>query len=908
MSTAQVSELKAVGRLPVEGDNAAIATRHLPAGMVIRSGEMTFTLPYTVMVGHRFAVQPIAPGQPLTSWGQRFGVATRPIMPGEYVINEGVLTELQRRNLDFELPPEANFQNELEPYQFDLSIFVPSQPLPRYPEMRTFMGYRRGVGRGVGTRNTIVLLGTSALTSGFVRALESRLQLLVEDDANLDGIVAVAHTEGGRDQANNRDLLLRTLAGFMVNPNVGAVLAVDYGHEIVHNGHLRDYLHQHGYPIDDLPHHFMSLSPSFEGDLDSAAQIVTGWLDTVSQTPRTPEPLSELKIGLQCGGSDAFSGISGNPLAAWVAKEVIRYGGSANLAETDELIGAETYVLDKVRDAVTAQKFLSFIQRFKERVEWHGHSAEGNPSGGNKYRGLYNIYLKSLGAATKRHPDVPIDAVIDYAEPMQSPGYYFMDSPGNDLESVAGQVASGCNMIFFVTGNGSITNFPFVPTLKIVTTTERYQLLSNEMDINAGAYLDGVPMDELGAETLNRTVEIASGALSAGEKAAHAQVQIWRDWPQARPVNIVAIQSIRYTGQPISIQTDDPVPAVSLPAYRNGNTFTTDQVGLILPTSLCSGQIAQMCVQTLNRQWAAHATEHGRTPDISRFVTLVHTEGCGASVNPEFRDTLLGYLTHPMVKHALLLEHGCESTHNDYFRQNLRQRGLNPEDYGWASIQLDGGIQRVIRKMSAWFDSQMQQSQQTQPTETVTAGLEAVRVALVTHGMAGALPDTTANALAVLTRMIVNGGGTVVIPQHDPLLTNPFNRFTQTLGLSADSSPSLAYGQPATQAGFHIMATPAHDWNETLTGLGATGIELILAHVSDLPLPGHPMLPVLQVTTGGTHDALDLTLDGSPDGWPRLLLDQIIATLSHDYIPQVQRTGTENVVFQITRGLLGVSL
>jgi altronate dehydratase len=131
-------------------------------------------------------------------------------------------------------------------------------------------------------------------------------------------------------------------------------------------------------------------------------------------------------------------GYSGNPLAAWVAKEVIQHGGSANLAETDELIGAENYVLEKVRDVATVTKFLTLVERFKERVGWHGHSAEGNPSGGNKYRGLYNIYLKSLGAATKRHPDVPLDAVIEYSEPMREAGYYFMDSPGNDLESIAG--------------------------------------------------------------------------------------------------------------------------------------------------------------------------------------------------------------------------------------------------------------------------------------------------------------------------------------------------------------------------------------------------------------------------------------------------------------------------------------
>jgi altronate dehydratase len=118
-------------------------------------------------------------------------------------------------------------------------------------------------------------------------------------------------------------------------------------------------------------------------------------------------------------------------------------------------------------------------------VGWHGHSAEGNPSGGNKFRGLYNIALKSIGAARKKDPEVQLDYVIDYSERMTAPGFYFMDSPGNDLESIAGQVASGCNMIFFTTGNGSITNFPFVPTVKFVTTTGRWNLLHDDMDVNA---------------------------------------------------------------------------------------------------------------------------------------------------------------------------------------------------------------------------------------------------------------------------------------------------------------------------------------------------------------------------------------------------------------------------------------
>ena len=238
------------------------------------------------------------------------------------------------------------------------------------------------------------------------------------------------------------------------------------------------------------------------------------------------------KIALQCGGSDAFSGISANPLLGWLAHELIKYGGSAVLAETDELIGAEPYILQKVRDLETARKFLSLIDKYKEWASWHGANAEGNPSGGNKYRGLYNIALKSIGAARKKDPETRLDYAIDYAERMQDNGFYFMDSPGNDLESIAGQVASGCNLIFFTTGNGSITNFPFVPTVKVVTTTERYNLLSKDMDVNAGKYLDGMSMDELGKDTFELTLRVASGQLTVGEKAGHSQVQIWRDWQQ----------------------------------------------------------------------------------------------------------------------------------------------------------------------------------------------------------------------------------------------------------------------------------------------------------------------------------------------------------------------------------------
>jgi len=878
-----------IARLPDPTDNCAIAIRDLSAGTQVTYNDHDFTLSHTVLEGHRFAVEPIPRGETLNSWGQRFGIANRDIQRGDYVINDGVQIELGRRNLDFDVPAESNFDNQIVPYEFDESSFTPAEPLPRYDEMRTFMGYPRDGERGVGTRNMIVVLGTSSLVAGFTRTLAGIVSDMPHDYPNVDGIVPVAHTEGGHRDPNNRELLLRTLAGFMTHPNVGGVVALDYGNEPINNTTLRDYIEANDYPIDHVLHTYYSLSNSYEDNVAWFKGLMSEWLPQVNATARSPQPLSEIKIALQCGGSDAFSGVSGNPVAAWVAKEVIKYGGSANLAETDELIGAESYVLDKVEQVKTAKTFLGMIERFKERVAWHGQTAEGNPSGGNKYRGLYNIYLKSLGAAAKRHPDVPLHDVIDYSQPMSDGGFYFMDSPGNDLESIAGQVASGCNMIFFVTGNGSITNFPFVPTIKIVTTTTRYNLLSSDMDVNAGRYLDGESLDVVGADTLDLTVDVASGQLSVGEKAGHYQVQIWRDWEQTQPVNVTLFEDKVYDGKPINIQADVDVPQVEIPAYEINGIPTTEQVCLIMPTSLCSGQIARMTTDSLD------AKGIGKDEGISRFATLVHTEGCGGSVVTEFKDTLIGYLQHPKVRHALLLEHGCEITHNSYFQTLMLDHDMNPNQFGWASIQLDGGIDAVTTKMVEWFVDQL--AEDTIPDKTI-AGMDAVRVALLTNGE---ITESVAHELATLTQMIIAGGGTVVISDKDALLDSPY---AEALGI-AGVDASLGYGQVIRQAGFHIMATPRQHWSETLTGLGATGIEVMVAHVAGHPLAGHPLVPVLQFTT---HTTQAVDLDGVFDDSDTLhndILNLIVNTLTGDHAPKHQQM--DNNDFQITRGLMGVS-
>jgi altronate dehydratase len=889
-----------IGRLPLPGDNVAITTRRLEAGTTILYNGSHFTLDHTTLEGHRFAIQPIAPGEPLLSWELPFGVAIQPIAPGNYVINDSALHALRERTLDFPLPATANFADDVHPYTLDEAAFQPAERLPAYTDTRTFQGYRRSGNRGVGTRNMIVLLGTTSRTGSYVKQLAARVQSAVGTYANIDGIVPVAHTEGDAENPNNLDLLLRTLAGFIVNPNVGAVLIVDYGIEPVTNAMLQQYMVEKGYALDAVPHHFLSLTGGFQENLAKGEKLIQEWLPAINGTARTAESVAHLKIALQCGGSDAFSGISGNPLIGWVARELIRYGGAANLAETDELIGAEPYVLGKVRDLATAQKFLSQIARFKERVEWHGATAEGNPSGGNKYRGLYNIVLKSIGAARKKDPASRLDYVIDYGELMNDAGYYFMDSPGNDLESIAGQVASGCNVIFFVTGNGSITNFPFVPTLKVVTTTRRYELLAKDMDINAGAYQDGVAMDDLGQQTFDLTVSVASGERTVGEKAGHAQVQIWRNWQQTDDSQLATLSNApKPTGTPIAIQLATTTADIRFTMQTINGRTTADRIGLILPTSLCAGQVANMIALRLNKK------QLGQPDAITRYVALAHTEGCGnsgGSAEEMYAQSMVGYAFHPLVRHCLLLEHGCEKTHNDFMRHQIAALGGDMSKLGFASIQLDGGIEKVMQKVEDWFAAQLAAAAAPVTTEV---GVGALRLGLLTDGPVTA---SVATQLADLTKLIVGAGGTVVVPENTGLLSTPAYRVNV---LSAPTVlPSLGYGEHAAQSGFHIMETPTEHWVETLTGFAATGVDVILAHVAQQPMQTHPLVPVLQVSATESMECfaadLDLLLDGAPESWNEQLLQLVKRVVEHDYAPKLYQQG--NIDFQFTRGLLGVSL
>jgi altronate dehydratase len=895
-----------VARLPDGDDNVAIATRRLEPGSTIEFGYDRWPIPHTVLEGHRFAVRPITKGEPLLSWGLTFGHALARIMPGEYVCNEAMLTALAMRDTALaKLPAQPNFADHLAPFRLDATTFRPAPPVEPVPQPGTFRGYRRPGRRGVGTRNFVVVIGTSSRTGSFARQLVTRLQPLARVHPGIDGIVAIAHTEGGGPaEPNNVHETLRALAGFMVHPNVAAVFAVDYGIEPVTNARLREFMVAHNYPLEDTPHRFLSLRQGLAAGLAEGEQIVRGWLGAADAARRTDEPLSGLRIALQCGGSDAFSGVSGNPLAGAVMHEAIRHGATGVLTETDEAVGAEAYLMKNVRDLATAQALLGKIESFRERLRWHGITPESNPSAGNRFRGLYNISLKSLGAVHKKDPRTRIDFVTDYAEPLGAPGFYFMNGPGNDLEGIAGQVAAGCNLILFVTGNGSITNFPFVPTLKVTTTSRRHDLLAQEMDINAGQYLEGLPMEYLVRENFKLLVETAAGRRTRGEHAGHSQVSLWRNWRQTGTSRLTALRArIAPDGTPLPVRRDLPAaPEVAgaepLFLFQIGERrFATERVGLVLPTSLCSTQIARLAAERLN------AGKLGRMQEISRFIAFTHTEGCGfggESMYHLLHRTYRGYLTHPNVATALLLEHGCEKVPNDVMRHQLAVAGIPAERFGWASVQLDGGIERALARIEKWFVDRF--AVQPPAYESVT-GIGALTVGLLSTSAPAA---TTAETLATLAHAIVLAGGSVLVPESDPLLATGAFR-----GILVNAPrATLAYGQPLAVSGFHVIASETDHWVENLTGLGGCGAHLAVALVSEHSRQGHPLLPVIQLAEPAQRAVLpaaevDLFLAGDAAADRAEIVRLIAAVAQQEMSPAASASGF--VDFQLTRGELGVT-
>lgn len=475
-------------------DNVAVCTRSLNAGEV--SDELTVC--NDVPRGHKIALLDIAAGEPVRKYAQVIGYASQDIKRGEHV---------HLHNMEF----RASSQDHAFCTERREAHLLPQEA------RATFEGYVRSDGR-VGTRNFIAVI-----TSVNCSATAGRLIADYFSDSelaryqNVDGVAAFVHGTGCAMAANSEgfDNLQRVMWGYARNPNCAGVLMVGLGCESNQIDFLLDI---YGIERGAL---FRTMNIQHLGGLrrtvDAGIKIVEEMLPHANEIGRQTCDASHLMLALQCGGSDAWSGVTANPALGYAADLLIRNGGTAVLAETPEIYGAEHLLTSRARDEETAEKLMQRIKWWESYTNLLGGSMDNNPSPGNKEGGLTTILEKSLGAVAKSGTQT-LEGVYRYGEPIDRKGFVFMDSPGYDPVSITGEIASGCNIAAFTTGRGSVFGSKPAPCIKIATNSEMYRRMSDDMDINAGCIVDdGETIEDVGTRIFELLLAVASGEPSLSE-------------------------------------------------------------------------------------------------------------------------------------------------------------------------------------------------------------------------------------------------------------------------------------------------------------------------------------------------------------------------------------------------------
>lgn len=475
-------------------DNVAVVLGPVRTGQMVLTGDETLRAVEDLPRGHKIALRAIHTGDSVRKYGEIIGSATSSIVEGQWVHSHNLSAgKLQR------LLPDSHAQ----------TLTVGGDDGVR------FMGYRRADGR-VGTRNTLAVISTVNCSADAALLIASRARAeLLPRYPRLDDVFAVTHKGGCGVPigGTTHTVLLRCLTGMATHPNVGGALVIGLGCEVVSPREVAASAEAMGLPC-------AILSVQDAGGVGAAVRRGIEMLETLARqandAERAPCRLSDLVVGTNCGGSDAYSGITANPLLGRVGDHVVAAGGRWALAESPETCGAEHVLARRAVSRDVARRLYDVMDRWDAYTAAYGASVDNNPAPGNKEGGITTIYEKALGAVMKGGQS-PLADVKQYAEPITETGLTFMDTPGMDDVSVTGLVAGGCNLIAFTTGRGSCLAFKPVPVVKIATTSDLFARMRSDMDFDAGAILQGVPMDEAALALLNLLAAVAGGQKTAGE-------------------------------------------------------------------------------------------------------------------------------------------------------------------------------------------------------------------------------------------------------------------------------------------------------------------------------------------------------------------------------------------------------
>lgn len=489
------------------GDDVAVMKEAVPPGTVLQHEGRKIVATREIPPGHKIALNPVRRGDPVRKYGQVIGFATEEIVAGDHVhvhnCHVGPLNQ-----------------------QYEVGTDV--RPVPYYPKerMRYFHGYLREDGR-VGTRNYIAIVPSVNCSTTVCRFIADRFREVTRDYPNVDGVIALNHKSGcgTKEGGEEYHTLQRTLAGFARHPNVGAFFMVGLGCEVNQAEVMARNagIYREGQPAEARPPLItIQDTGGTQRTIDAGVRIIESMLPRADSFQRTKRPISEIVLATNCGGSDAYSGITANPALGWAVDELVRYGGTGVLAETSEIYGAEQLLVKRAVNEGVAKKL---IDRFKW-WEWYtgvlGAEMDNNPAPGNKAGGLTTVYEKSLGGVTKGGT-TPLMDVFLYAQPITTRGFVFMDTPGFDPVSVSGLVAGGCNVVVFTTGRGSCFGFKPAPSIKVATSSHLFQQMTDDMDIDAGVILNGVPLEEVGRQIFEEIVAVASGKKTKSELAGYGE-------------------------------------------------------------------------------------------------------------------------------------------------------------------------------------------------------------------------------------------------------------------------------------------------------------------------------------------------------------------------------------------------
>ncbi len=482
-------------------DNVAVAVKALAPGQALASGVTAVVTRQPIAAGHKIALVPIAAGENVVKYGYPIGTAQVDIAAGDWVHTHNLKTGL----------------GELLEYTYQPEI-APLEPVGRG---ESFLGYRRPDGR-VGTRNEIWIIPTVGCVNQNARLIaEVAGKLVLQYD--IDGVHAFTHPCGcsqlGEDLANTQKIL----AGLVRHPNAGGVLVLGLGCE---NNHIRAFREVLG-PVDARRVKFLE-AQAVDDEIGEGVKLVAELAAYAGGFKRTPCPLSDLVVGLKCGGSDGFSGLTANPLVGLFSDRLVAAGGTTALTEVPEMFGAETILMNRARDEAVFKKIVSLINDFKTYFITHGQPVYENPAPGNKDGGISTLEDKSLGCIQKGGFAAPVVDVLQYGETIKERGLNLLCGPGNDLVASTLLAAAGCTVILFTTGRGTPLG-TVVPTVKIATNSDLFRRKRKWLDFDAGRLINGTSRDELAAEFFGFVLNVASGQETKAEKLGSRDLTIFKN-------------------------------------------------------------------------------------------------------------------------------------------------------------------------------------------------------------------------------------------------------------------------------------------------------------------------------------------------------------------------------------------